>query len=67
MIEPTKQDKFSFGLWTIGWQARDTFGDATLAGSKRDNPRLVPIHTPPESAKNALVLQSSQISPSDLP
>jgi len=29
MIEPTKQDKFSFGLWTIGWQARDTFGDAT--------------------------------------
>src|SRR5664280_1807207 len=29
MIQPTKQDKFSFGLWTIGWQARDTFGDAT--------------------------------------
>jgi xylose isomerase len=29
MIPPTKQDKFSFGLWTIGWQARDTFGDAT--------------------------------------
>src|ERR1019366_1820020 len=29
MIQPTTQDKFSFGLWTIGWQARDTFGDAT--------------------------------------
>ena len=29
MIQPTKQDKFSFGLWTVGWQARDTFGDAT--------------------------------------
>ncbi len=29
MVEPTKDDKFSFGLWTVGWQARDTFGDAT--------------------------------------
>jgi len=27
--EPTRDDKFSFGLWTIGWQARDPFGDAT--------------------------------------
>jgi xylose isomerase len=27
--QPTKEDKFSFGLWTIGWQARDMFGDAT--------------------------------------
>jgi xylose isomerase len=26
---PTLADKFSFGLWTIGWQARDPFGDAT--------------------------------------
>jgi len=31
MAEPTKQDRFSFGLWTVGWQARDTFGDATRA------------------------------------
>jgi xylose isomerase len=29
MIQPQPQDKFSFGLWTVGWQARDTFGDAT--------------------------------------
>jgi xylose isomerase len=29
MFEPTPEDKFSFGLWTIGWQARDPFGDAT--------------------------------------
>ena len=27
--QPTKEDKFSFGLWTVGWQARDLFGDAT--------------------------------------
>ncbi|GES29191.1 xylose isomerase [Streptomyces angustmyceticus] len=23
------EDKFSFGLWTVGWQGRDPFGDAT--------------------------------------
>jgi xylose isomerase len=28
---PTPADRFSFGLWTIGWQARDPFGDATRA------------------------------------
>jgi xylose isomerase len=28
---PTKADKFSFGLWTVGWTARDPFGDATRA------------------------------------
>ena len=26
---PTPDDKFTFGLWTVGWQARDPFGDAT--------------------------------------
>ena len=26
---PTRDDKFSFGLWTVGWQARDLFGEAT--------------------------------------
>src|SRR4051812_471374 len=28
-IQPTPDDRFTFGLWTVGWQARDTFGDAT--------------------------------------
>ena len=28
-ITPTPADKFTFGLWTVGWQARDPFGDAT--------------------------------------
>ncbi len=27
--DPRPSDKFSFGLWTVGWQARDPFGDAT--------------------------------------
>ena len=30
-VQPTRDDKFSFGLWTVGWQARDTFGDASRA------------------------------------
>ncbi|MFD1934804.1 MULTISPECIES: xylose isomerase [Nonomuraea] len=31
MYEPTPEDRFTFGLWTVGWQARDPFGDATRA------------------------------------
>ncbi|GAA3949540.1 xylose isomerase [Actinoplanes auranticolor] len=30
-VQPTREDKFSFGLWTVGWTARDPFGDATRA------------------------------------
>ncbi|MBW0091830.1 xylose isomerase [Pseudonocardia sp. KRD-184] len=29
MVQPTREDRFSFGLWTVGWPARDPFGDAT--------------------------------------
>jgi xylose isomerase len=29
--QPTPADKFSFGLWTVGWTARDPFGEATRA------------------------------------
>ncbi|MGY4930139.1 xylose isomerase [Streptomyces sp. 900116325] len=28
---PTPGDRFTFGLWTVGWQGRDPFGDATRA------------------------------------
>jgi xylose isomerase len=34
---PTRADRFSFGLWTVGWQARDPFGDAT-------RPPMDPVH-----------------------
>jgi len=37
-VQPTRDDKFSFGLWTVGWQARDPFGDAT-------RPALDPVET----------------------
>lgn len=28
-MTPTRDDKFSFGLWTVGWPANDQFGSAT--------------------------------------
>jgi xylose isomerase len=31
MPKPGPADKFTFGLWTVGWQARDPFGDPTRA------------------------------------
>ncbi|MGW7008054.1 xylose isomerase [Streptomyces sp. NPDC054933] len=30
-MTPVPEDKFTFGLWTVGWQGRDPFGDATRA------------------------------------
>lgn len=38
MFNPSPQDKFTFGLWTVGWQARDPFGDPT-------RPALDPVET----------------------
>jgi xylose isomerase len=43
-IQPKPSDKFTFGLWTVGWQARDPFGDATREP-------LDPIRTVHELAK----------------
>ena len=34
---PTPEDKFSFGLWTIGYVGRDPFGEAT-------RPAMDPVH-----------------------
>jgi len=30
-VEPTRADKFSFGLWTFGVRAQDQFGSATMS------------------------------------
>ncbi|CAM3295953.1 xylose isomerase [Kibdelosporangium persicum] len=35
---PTRADRFSFGLWTVGWRAVDPFGEAT-------RPALDPVET----------------------
>ncbi|MBX6389191.1 MAG: xylose isomerase [Frankia sp.] len=37
-LTPTKADKFSFGLWTVGWQGRDPFGEVS-------RPALDPVET----------------------
>ena len=37
-ITPTPADNFTFGLWTVGWQARDPFGDPS-------RPPLDPVET----------------------
>jgi xylose isomerase len=37
-LRPTPQDRFTFGLWTVGWPARDPFGDPT-------RPALDPVET----------------------
>jgi len=37
-LTPTPADRFTFGLWTVGWHARDPFGDAT-------RPALDPVET----------------------
>jgi xylose isomerase len=43
-LSPTHDDRFSFGMWTVGWQARDPFGDAT-------RPALDPLRAVEELAK----------------
>ncbi|MDF2256020.1 xylose isomerase [Streptantibioticus ferralitis] len=30
-MTPVPEDKFTFGLWTVGWPGRDPFGEATRA------------------------------------
>lgn len=37
-VRPSREDRFSFGLWTVGWQARDPFGDPS-------RPPLDPVET----------------------
>ncbi|MFG1946595.1 xylose isomerase [Nonomuraea sp. NPDC048826] len=37
-LAPRPEHKFTFGLWTVGWQGRDPFGDAT-------RPPLDPVET----------------------
>jgi xylose isomerase len=37
-MQPTPDDRFTFGLWTVGWQARDPFGAET-------RPPLDPVET----------------------
>jgi xylose isomerase len=42
-MAPTPADRFTFGLWTVGWQGRDPFGDAS-------RPALDPVESVHELA-----------------
>jgi xylose isomerase len=46
-LTPTPADRFTFGLWTVGWQARDPFGDAT-------RPALDPVETVHQLARRGV-------------
>ena len=45
---PTPADKFTFGLWTVGWQGVDPFGVATR---ERDGSRRTPFASWRSSAR----------------
>jgi xylose isomerase len=58
---PTKDDKFSFGLWTVGWQGVDVFGGAV-------RPRLDPVeavHRLAELGASAVTFHDDDLVPDD--
>ena len=58
---PTKDDKFSFGLWTVGWQGVDVFGGAV-------RPRLDPVeavHRLAELGAAAVTFHDDDLVPDD--
>ena len=50
---PTPADKFSFGLWTIGYQARHPFGDATRLPIKAPQSDPIIVHPKRTCPSNA--------------
>src|SRR3954449_2851393 len=58
---PTKDDKFSFGLWTVGWQGVDVFGGPV-------RPRLDPVeavHRLAELGAAAITFHDDDLVPDD--
>ena len=58
---PTPDDRFSFGLWTVGWQGVDVFGSAV-------RPRLDPVeavHRLAELGAAALTFHDDDLVPDD--
>lgn len=61
VFSPTKEDKFSFGLWTVGWQGVDVFGGAV-------RPRLDPVegvHKLAELGAAAVTFHDDDVLPDD--
>ena len=42
---PTREDRFSFGIWTVGWQGVDVFGSAVRPPDQLRTPTLAPGET----------------------
>jgi xylose isomerase len=62
-MQPTAADRFAFGLWTVGWPARDPFGEAT-------RPPLDPVeavHRLAELGAYGLNFHDDDLVPFDLP
>ncbi len=58
---PTKEDRFSFGLWTVGWQGVDVFGGPV-------RPRLDPVeavHRLAELGAAAITFHDDDLLPPD--
>ena len=58
-VQPVPSDKFSFGLWTVGWQARDPFGDATREAAYQKAQELRGAATDLESFRKAVAADKS--------
>ena len=56
---PTPEDKFSFGLWTVGWSARDQFGDAT----RRDLDPVESVHRLAELGASFVTFHDDDVVP----
>ena len=59
-LTPTPDDKFSFGLWTVGCNGTDPFGGATRAAARR---RATPSRSSPSSARTVSPSTTTTCSP----
>ena len=57
--KPTPEDKFSFGLWTVGWAARDQFGEAT----RPDLDPVVSVHKLAELGASFVTFHDDDVVP----
>jgi hypothetical protein len=60
--QPTKEDKFSFGLWTIGWQARAAIRRLATAKRIRTCSRTAPLSKTMTSAPVVIRATGSPVS-----
>lgn len=62
-LTPTPEDRFAFGLWTIGWRAGDPFGDPTR---ERLDP-VEAVHGLAEIGAYGITFHDDDLVPFDMP